>query len=181
MMHGAITPLWAPTTPDYDAFAEHLARAGELPTWLPWPLGAGAAVTDFGSVGGASGPSRAAFASCTHPSEADGLVEITVVSEEPGVGLGDAEVGHHIGHGAAVARLRIGGQRIPLWAVPTSDLDPTLDRSVFAGEAGGRWLWLILRPASAALLLLDEWSLENVAAMGPSLLDLPFRGSPRGW
>jgi len=30
--------------------------------------------------------------------------------------------------------------------------DRELDRSVVAGEARGRWLWVVLRPASAILL-----------------------------
>jgi hypothetical protein len=65
--------------------------------------------------------------------------------------------------------------------VLTSDVDVVFDRSVFAGEAGGRWLWLILRPASAALLLKDEWILVDLADLGPELIDLPFGGSPPAW
>ena len=60
----------------------------------------------------------------------------------------------------------------------TSDADVTFDRSVFAGEAHGRWLWLVLRPASAALLLKDEWMLMDIAGLGPELIDLPVRGQP---
>ena len=52
---------------------------------------------------------------------------------------------------------------------------------MFAGEAHGRWLWLVLRPASAALLLKDEWVLMDVADLGPELIDLPFGGSPPAW
>ena len=55
------------------------------------------------------------------------------------------------------------------------------DRSVFAGEALGRWLWLVLRPASAALLLGDDWVLQDIAALGPELIDLPFGGGPPAW
>jgi hypothetical protein len=62
--------------------------------------------------------------------------------------------------------------------VSTSDSDPAFDRSVFVGEAHGRWLWLVLRPASAALLLKDEWILIDVADLGPELVDVPFGGHP---
>ena len=63
----------------------------------------------------------------------------------------------------------------------TWDSDQTFDRSVFVGEAHGRWLWLVLRPASAALLLNDEWILLNVNDLGPELVDLPFGGSLPPW
>ncbi|MGN6576805.1 MAG: DUF6758 family protein [Nocardioides sp.] len=52
---------------------------------------------------------------------------------------------------------------------------------MFAGEAHGRWLWLVFRPASAALLLKDEWVLHDLSDLGPELVDLPFGGSPPAW
>ena len=55
------------------------------------------------------------------------------------------------------------------------------DRSVFAGEAQGRWLWIVLRPASAALLLNDEWILCDANELGPELIELPFGGNPPPW
>jgi hypothetical protein len=70
---------------------------------------------------------------------------------------------------------------VPLWAITTSDSDSTFDRSVFAGEAQGRWLWLVIRPASAALLLHDEWILMDIAGLGPELVELPFGGNPPPW
>jgi len=77
--------------------------------------------------------------------------------------------------------VRISGHPISLWSVSTSDSDVAFDRSVLAGEAHGRWLWVVLRPASAVLLLKDEWVLHDVAALGPELMDLPFGGSPPAW
>ena len=59
-----------------------------------------------------------------------------------------------------------------------SSSDVELDRSVFAGEAGGRWLWVVLRPASAMLLLRDDWILRDVSGIGPPLVEMPF-GGPR--
>ena len=50
------------------------------------------------------------------------------------------------------------------------------DRSVVAGEAHGRWLWIVLRPASAILLLRDDWILRDVSAVGPPLVEMPFGG-----
>ena len=186
--HGPITPLWRPAAADYETFADHLTRAGAIPTLLPWPLPPGWAVTDFGCVAGAGGPGRAAFVTISGPSELDGVVELTVISEEPGVGLGSrcaglarTDPGAEIGDGPPHAKVRIDGHPISLWSVLTSDVDITFDRSVFAGEAHGRWLWLVLRPASAALLLKDEWILMDIADLGPELIDLPFGGSPPAW
>jgi Family of unknown function (DUF6758) len=186
--HGSITPLWRPAVADYGTFAEHLRHAGSMPTFVPWPLTPGWAVTDFGCVAKPGMDGRACFVTCSGPSEPDGVVELTVVSEEPGVGLGArcagvrrTDPGAEIGEGPPHAKVRISGHPISLWYVLTSDDDADFDRSVFAGEAQGRWLWLVLRPASAALLLKDEWILMNIADLGPELIDMPFGGSPPAW
>ena len=102
-------------------------------------------------------------------SDLDGPVEVMVVTEEPGIGLGarcagtaDADPGREIGDGPPAVQVRVGARPVPLWTVvhePTDDRPATA--AVFAGEAGGRWLWLVLRPASAMLLLRDEWILAR--------------------
>jgi hypothetical protein len=125
--------------------------------------------------------------SSSGPTELDGVVEVTVVSEEPGVGLGArcagvdrTDPGAEIG-GPPHAKVRIDGHPIALWSVSTSHASSDFDRSVFAGEAHGRWLWMILRPASAALLLNEEWTLSDVAGFGPALIEMPFGGNPPPW
>lgn len=187
-VHGAIPPLWRPSAAAYDAFAEHVLRSSGFPSLGPWPLTPGWVVTDFGSVGEDDQPVKACFVSCAGPSEADGVVELTVVSEEPGVGLGAriagaprTDPGGEIGDGPPHVKVRIDGHPVALWGVSTSGADSTFDRSVFAGEAHGRWLWLVLRPASAALLLQGEWVLHDLSDLGPELIDLPFGGSPPAW
>jgi len=186
--HGPITPLWRPAVADYETFAEHLQRALAMPTLLPWPLSPGWTVTDYGVVAPRRGPAKATFITCAGSSDLDGVVELSVVAEEPGVGLGArcagivrTDPGADIGDGPPLAKVRIGGHPISMWPVLTSDTDGSFDRSVFAGEAHGRWLWLVLRPASAALLLKDEWILCDIAELGPELIDLPFGGSPPAW
>lgn len=188
MDHGWIQPLWRASKAGYEAFTEHLTRAEPMPSLMPWPLTPGWAVTDFGSVNSGQRDARAAFVSCSGPSDLDGVVELTVVSEEPGVGLGArcagasrTDPGADIGDGPPHAKVRIDGHPISLWSVSTSENDVDFDRSVLAGEAQGRWLWLVLRPASAVLLLKDEWVLHDVADLGPELIDLPFAGSPPAW
>ncbi len=186
--HGAITPLWRPRTADYEHFVDQVARTGSMPTFAPWPLGAGWAVTDFGCVAAPGRDARASFLTSAGPSDPDGVVELTVVTEEPGVGLGarcaglaHTDPGAEIGEGQALAKVRVDGHPIALWSVLTSDADVDFDRSVFAGEAQGRWLWLVFRPAAAALLLRGEWSLVDIADLGPELVDLPFGGGPPAW
>ena len=63
-------------------------------------------------------------------------------------------------------KVRVDLAPVPLWAVSTSDSDEEFDRSVLVGEAAGRWLWLVLRPASAMLLLRDEWILRDASGAG---------------
>lgn len=186
--HGAITPLWRPAVASYEALAEHLRHCGGAPTLVPWPLAPGWTITDFGCVAELGGEAHASLLSCTGVTDQDGVVELTIVSEEPGVGLGarcagidHTDPGAEVGEGPPHARVAIDGATLPLWSVSTSLTDLGFDRSVFAGEAHGRWLWLVLRPASAALLLRDEWVLTDLASLGPELIDVPFGGSPPPW
>ncbi|HEX6486052.1 MAG TPA: DUF6758 family protein [Nocardioidaceae bacterium] len=186
--HGVITPLWRPGMATYEAMAEHLGHCGGAPTLVPWPLPPGWMITDFGCVAAPGDEGRASMLSCSGITDADGVVELTVVSEEPGVGLGarcagtdHTDPGAEIGEGPPHAKVRVEGATLPLWSVSTCTNDAGFDRSVFAGEAQGRWLWLVLRPASAALLLHDEWILADVAGLGPELIDVPFGGNPPPW
>jgi hypothetical protein len=186
--HGAILPLWRPATAVYDAFAEHISRSTGFPTLGPWPLTPGWVVTDFGFVGDEGREPKAVFVTCAGPSEADGVVELTVVSEEAGVGLAAriaggrrTDPGWGTGEGPTHVEVRIDGPPVALWGVSTSGADNDFDRSVFAGEAHGRWLWLVLRPPSAALLLNEEWVLHDLSDLGPELITLPFGGSPPAW
>ena len=59
--------------------------------------------------------------------------------------------------------------------------DGEWDRSVVVGEASGRWLWLVIRPASAILLLREEWQLRDVSGLGMALVEVPFGGPHTRW
>ena len=73
-------------------------------------------------------------------------------------------------------------QSVSLWIASTATILTTVfHRSVFVGEADGRWLWLVLRPASAMLLLRDDWILRDVSLVGPPLVELPFGGPRPVW
>jgi hypothetical protein len=51
------------------------------------------------------------------------------------------------------------------------------DRAAFVGEAGGVWLWLVMWPADAALLLLEHLVLEDLREQ-PTLRSRLLFGAP---
>jgi uncharacterized protein DUF6758 len=113
---------------------------------------------------------------------------MVVVAEEAGTGLGARcagtvhdDPGDEVGQGPPAVKIRIDNQDVPLWPVSTSGLGGELDRSVMAGEALGRWLWIVLRPASAVLLLREDWILRDVSGLGAPLLETPFGGAAPLW
>ena len=190
--HGPVPPLWRPEEASYEAFVEHLAVSSSpvrrFPTLLPWPLGPGWSVTDFAAVGQHPEQARATMTCCSGTSALDGPVDVLIVSEEAGTGLGarcagvdHPDPGAEVGVGAPTVKVRIDSQQVPLWPVSTSGMPGEWDRSVLAGEAHGRWLWLVLRPASAVLLLRDDWILRDVSGLGPSLVEMSFGGPRPPW
>lgn len=188
-----VFPLHRPASASYDAFGVHLQAVDGFPTYLPWPLGPGWSVSDFAAVTTPTGV-RATLTCVSGTSQLDGAVEVMVISEEPGTGFGarvaglvDADgvprldPGEEVGDGPAPVRVRVGQHPVGLWPVSVSRSPGAWDRSVLAGEADGRWLWIVLRPASAFLLLRDDWILRDVSATGPQLVALPFGGRAPSW
>ncbi|NYG60480.1 hypothetical protein BJ980_003403 [Nocardioides daedukensis] len=185
--HGEVAPLWRPRVASYDALAEHLAHADGFPTYLPWPMAADWRVTDFGVVRGSNGP-RATMSAVAGWTDADGPVELLVVSEEAGTGLGarvartvHSDPGSTIQADRPAVRIRLDSQQVPLWAIPTDDAHEAMETSVLAGEAHGRWLWLVVRPASAVMVLHKDWLLADVSGIGAPLLELAFGGPAPHW
>ena len=186
--HAEIEPLWRPTEPGYTAFADHLRLSTAVPTYLPWPLSPGWSVSDFAAVGADPERARATMTCTSGSSVLDGPVDVIVVTEEAGTGLGARiagtpydDPGADIGDGPPSVRVRIERQVVQLWPISTSTTTGEWDRSVLAGEADGRWLWIILRPASAVLLLRDDWILRDASQSGPHLVELPFGGHAPAW
>lgn len=185
-VHGDQPPLWRPDDVTYDAFVSHLDKAAGFPTLLPWPMGSGWQISDFGVVAAPNRP-LATVACCSGMSEQDGAVDVLVVSEEPGTGLGarvarlDRTYPPDVGGEPPVAKVHVGRGAVPLWAVSTSGADGEFDRAVLVGEAIGRWLWLVLHPASAMLLLRDDWILRDASGAGATLVELTFGGTPPRW
>ncbi|MCW2794766.1 DUF6758 family protein [Nocardioides sp.] len=184
--HGAVLPLWRPAEASYDAFVEHLQTAAAFPTYLPWPMSPGWGVTDFAVVADRPDRARATMTCCSGTSDLDGPVDVLVVTEEAGTGLGARCAGTRhddpgVGEGPPAVRVRVESLQVSLWPVSTSGQTGEWDRSVVVGEAHGRWLWIVLRPASAMLLLRDEWILRDVSRLGPPLVETTFGGPRPPW
>ncbi|WP_235737964.1 DUF6758 family protein [Nocardioides alcanivorans] len=183
-VHGSVSALWRAVHSGYDAFSQHLMWAAGFPTTLPWPLPTGWWVTDFATVhdGERATATMASVAGSTHQ---DGPVEVLVVCEEAGVGLGarvsgfvHTDPGAHLGEERL--RLRVDTRLHSFWPVTGASIHQGAS-SVVAGEVDGRWMWLVLRPASALLLLGGQFALADVSDQGPSLLELPFGGPAPVW
>jgi hypothetical protein len=107
----------------------------------------------------------------------DGPADMLVISEEPGVGLGarfaglsGPDPGTAFAHGPPAGVVRFGNREFPVWNIDTEG------RAAFAGEASGNWLWLVLWPATAGVLMVEPLPLRDLRDPGLDL-DLPF-GAP---
>lgn len=159
--HGAVAPLvlFAPVTPES---VEAARRRSSVPLWVPWPSPPEWATTGLALAGDPGGPASATAVAGTGPAPLGGMAELVLVAEELGTGLGAgyaALSGPDPGvlPGAAQASVRIGGHATPMWSLPTRD-----DRCVYVGEALGLWLWAVLWPAEAGVLLLEDLVLHDL-------------------
>jgi uncharacterized protein DUF6758 len=87
-----------------------------------------------------------------------------LVSEEPGLGLGarhaglcGPDPGDGFGSGPPDAKLEAAGHPTALWSLPT-----TQDCAAFVGEAKALWLWVLVWPATAGVLLYDSLELADL-------------------
>ena len=117
--------------------ASTCGSAGDFPTYLPWPMSPGWAVTDFGVVGARDRTRATRRPACSGTSELDGPVDVFVVAEEAGTGLGARCAGTltattPAARSATASRPRGSGsasQQVPLWTVSTAASDGEFDRS----------------------------------------------------
>lgn len=178
-MHGAVLPRQParPPSPEGLAAALHDAR---VPLWMPWPLPPGWLVTGFLNVGDERSGARACAVAVSGPALLQGTADMLLIAEEPGVGLGawyagleEVDPGRRIGDGPPHAKVEIQAtgtrpHQLPLWA-----LTGGRDRAVYIGEAMGNWLWIVLWPADAGVLMVDELHLIDLREPGMDL-DLPY-------
>lgn len=178
--HGTVHPYLVLTHLGADA-VEHIVGRAVVPVWMPRGLPRGWVCSGVGYAGDER-TGACAIATClSGPSPLGGAADLMIVAEEPGVGLGSrhaglagSDPGAGFDAGPAHAKVFAASHPTALWSVPVQG-----DRAVFVGEAKGLWLWAVLWPASAGVLMYDEISLVD-ARDGPVDLDLEFGSlSPR--
>jgi hypothetical protein len=175
---GQVSPLHSAGQVNSALLADTVGRAAQcgLPVWCPWPLPTGWLVTGLGWVGDERSGTLATAVTCTGPTPlSDGPADLVLVAEDPGVGLGTGlagiagpDVGPALDTAFAEpshATIKVGGHTTPLWSVTAPD-----DRSAYAGEAKGRWIYAISWPAHAGYLLTEEVVLHDLAEWIPSEL-----------
>ena len=175
-LHGEIHPLHPAFSPSREGL-DGLLRIPGVPVWLPWPLQVGWLVTGFAGAGDERTGACACVVALSGPNPVGGPADMLVVAEEPGVGLGAALAGlDSVDPGAGfasappIAVAAFGKHDFPLWQVDSPD------RAVVAGEIKGHWLWVVLWPETAGVLLIEPIGLRDLRDPGLDL-DLPF-GAP---
>jgi hypothetical protein len=174
---GPVPPLHVAEHIGLEILQTALDRLGVGPTavplWCPWPLPSGWTVTGVGWAGDDRTGVRATAVACSGPAPlGGGPADLVLIAEEPGVGLGNRfagmpgiDPGPFLGElmeTTAHAKIKAGGHPTPLWAIESMD-----DRSAYAGEAKGRWLFAIAWPATAGYLLAENLMLHDLSQWIP--------------
>jgi hypothetical protein len=174
--HGEVHPL-RPTLSPSRAGLDGLLRDARVPVWLPWPLPPGWLVTGFAAAGDERTGTQGCAVALSGPSPLGGAGEMMLVSEGPRVGLGarfaglaDLDPGDHFAAGPPDSCVRTSHHEFPVWHVDAPG------RAAFAGEAMGTWLWLVLWPDIAGVLLVEPLPVRDLREPDQNL-DLPF-GAP---
>jgi hypothetical protein len=177
-VHGDVEPVAPPVLPTPEQ-VQSAIRTDGVPFWFPWPLPAGWLATGMTWAGDERHGSRASVLACSGPNPLGGPGELLVIAEEPGVGLGAYHAGMQgrdpgeqlLTTTGPHAKIYAGGHPTALWCVEGAP-----DRAVYVGEALGRWLYLVLWPASAGALVADHITLVDLRD-APHDLDIPL-GAP---
>jgi len=162
--HGSVLPLrtWTPVHPEVVA---KVVGGSVVPVWSPLPLLPGWTVTGMALAGDERSGSRATALALSGPSPLGGPADMVLVAEEPGIGLGGRISGTDAidpgvnTDGPPDAKVIASGHPTPLWRCASAD-----DRVAFAGEARGVWLWAVLWPPAAELVLVEHVELHDLRA-----------------
>jgi len=165
--HGSVHPYKVLTHIGTDAIA-HVVGQAVVPVWLPQPLLRGWVCSGIAYAGDDRTGARATVMCLTGPSPIGGAAELMFVAEEPGVGLGARHAGHaepdpgqSFGFGPPDAKINAAAHPTALWSLPSSP-----DRATFVGEAKGQWLWAVVWPAAAGMVMYDGFQLVDVRDHG---------------
>ncbi len=170
--HGAVAPYTCVPRPSTTA-ARQLAGRAAVPLWTPLPLLPGWTLAGLATAGDDRTGARATATAFGGPCPLGGPADLVLVAEEPGLGLGGRLAGTSAldpgsCSGAPDAKIISAGHPTPLWRAPSAH-----DRVAFAGEALGVWLWEVLWPPAAELVLLEHVELHDLRAQAHEQLDLP--------
>lgn len=157
--HGRVQPY-------HGARTESLAQvtgSSRVPVWSPRPLLHGWTLGGLGWCGDERTGAIATLLALSGPSPLGGPADLVLVAEEPGVGLGARTAGVEsldpgdLTTGAPEAKILAQGHPTPLWRTRSAD-----DRVAFVGEALGVWLWAVLWPPAAELVLMEHVDLHDL-------------------
>lgn len=157
--HGRVQPY-------FGGHPEHLTQVcghARVPVWAPRPLLHGWTLGGLGWCGDERTGATATLLALAGPSPLGGPADLLLVAEEPGIGLGariagldDLDPGNIV-TGAPEAKILAQGHPTPLWRSASAD-----DRVAFVGEASGVWLWAVLWPPAAELVLMEHVDLHDL-------------------
>lgn len=171
--HGEIYPLTPARQPSADGLST-IARHSEVPVWLPWPLPHGWLVTGFAGAGDERTGVRGSAIALSGPHPLGGPADMVIVAEEPGIGLGAGlagmpgpDPGDGFASGPPHATACTDNHEAPLWLAASEGA------AVFAGETNGGWLWIMLWPDSAGVLMVEPLPLRDLRDTTQDL-DVPF-------
>jgi Family of unknown function (DUF6758) len=172
-LHGEVQPLRPAYSPSR-AGLDGVLRSAAVPVWLPWPLPPGWLVTGFAAAGDERSGTLGCAVALTGPNPVGGPGEMLIISEELGVGLGAGfagldgpDPGRDFATGPPDASVQFDHHEFPLWHVEAPG------RAAYAGAIMASWLWLVLWPDTAGMLLVEPLPLRDLRDPGQDL-DLPF-------
>ena len=161
--HGSVPPYTVLSRPGIDA-VEHVVRLAKVPVWMPHGLSSSWVCSGFGCAGDDRDGVRATVTSLSGPSPLGGGAEMLLVAEEMGVGLGaryaglaGPDPGAGFDGGPPDAKVEIAGHPTALWNLPDAD-----DCAAFVGEAKGYWIWVLVAPSAAGLLVYDDLVVQDL-------------------
>jgi hypothetical protein len=174
-LHGEIYPLAPARMPSRDVLGS-LLKDARVPFWLPWPLPPGWLVSGFAGAGDERSGIRGSAVALSGPNPlGGGPADLLIVAEEPGVGLGAGlaglpgpDPGDGFAAGQPHATVTVANHDAPLWLVQSDGA-----AAVFAGEVAGNWLWVLLWPDTAGVMLVEPLPLRDLRDREQEL-DLPF-------
>jgi hypothetical protein len=149
---------------------EHVVGRTGTPVWLAHGLPPGWVCSGFAYAGDDRTGDRATVTAMSGPSPLGGPADLLIVAEEPGIGLGarhaglsQTDPGAGFDSGPADAKVIAAAHPTAMWSIAAAR-----DRAAFVGEAKGLWLWALVWPETAGVLMYDDVHLTDLRDGGGS-------------